>query len=343
MGQPELSLSAPVQEQIALLVNQPTREHWKESRRKKKKSEYRVKSETAVKTKERNHQNRNKQRRSLGFDSERENRQREQRKYGKELYYPLFAEALKNKDISKIEKYKQKIETSDTTDTNAHGQLVHYYRKQKSYDKLTSYQKGRYNTNPDMWNTASYAQALRLQAKMQSKSQLYNTAQNLYKSLSANVEPQTWEHNCVYGGWLSCLYNKGQYVELKETALQALASYPLSNLSFVLVYVKACVGEGKYDVAEAAYNMLLNGTESPSISADPIYRHLQLCHKVTVAPLKEAIESHEPNIKKEKLLDIYYDMVRLGEKQNDSTAVKKTLWKINLIDPENGFAKKRRG
>jgi hypothetical protein len=329
-----------LQNQIKLSTN-INQNKWESSRKKRKKKEYNVKSELEATIKETKRQKKN--RRNLIFDDEKQSRLREQTNGNKQLYYPLFAEALKNKSTVDIEKFHSKILSIDSSDKNANGQLVHYYRKQKEYSKLVLFQKKQYKKTPDFWTTVSYAQALRLQAKKQIQPDLYNKAMNLYKDLGTKNDLKGREHICVYGGQLDCLLHQEQYLDLRKLTLQALAPYPLSYMPFVLVYIKSWVGEGKYDSAEEAYNFILKGIEPKNLNHDPIYNHLKISHKLLVQPTGKAKEVPGFGVSKEQLFDLYYAMANLYKKKNDSVSETDILNKIKRIEPSNRFVKKRIG
>lgn len=329
-GHPLLEFPPAIRDQIFQISSQPTSDKWKESRRKKKKSEYVVTSETAIKKRE--DRSKNKYRRSLEFNSERENRELQQRKYGKQLYQAVMINAIESKSTARIEKYQQKIQLSDPSDTNAHGLLVRHYRHQKAYEKLTYYQKKRYIENPIFWNTISYAQALRLQARKESKTALYTEAENLYWQLLANVHPGSHEYICVYGGLIECQSGKGEYEKLRQITLEALKPYNLSYLPFILAYVRSWMDEGTYDLTFAACLALLEGIESPILYNDPIYDHLKIYNKAFVKTAR---------ISKEYLFDVYYITATLYEKQGKPELLKDIFNKITEIDHNNSFVNSR--
>jgi len=337
-GASALSFSTTIQNKITLST-QTQRDSWATSRKTRKKREYNVNSDTQAQVQET--KNKVKERRNLFFDKEKVSRAREQTKGKKQLYYPLFVEALKNKSTLDVEKYHRKIASIDNTDKNVHGQLVHYYRKQKKYAKLVQFQQEQFTNNPDFWTTVSYAQALRLQAKKESQPGLCNKAMDLYKELAAKNNLTGKERVCVYDGQLNCLFQQNRYAESKSLALEALNQYPIPQISFLLVYVKSWVREGKLDFAEEAYNLLLNGTVPTSINSDPVYKHLIKSHKVLIQRTGKDKEIQGLSIKKESLFDIYYGMVDLYHKKNNSTAERDILNRIKQIEPNNGFVKKR--
>lgn len=337
-GSSPLSFSTSVQNKISLST-QVQRDKWQASREKRKKREYNIESETQAQIQET--KNKKKDRRKLIFDDEKQNRVKEQTKGMKQLYYPLFAKALKNRSTADVEKYHHKIISIDNTDKNANGQLVHHYRKQKEYAKLVQFQQEQYTKIPDFWTTVSYAQALRLQSKKQLQPDLCNKAMNLYKELASKTNLKGREHMVVYGGQLDCLLQQNQHTELRTLALEALTPYPMSLMSFVLVYIKSWVKEGKYDFAEEAYNVLLHGSEPKSINSDPIYKHLLKSHKLLVQPTGKAKEVTGFGVNKEQLFDLYYGMAELYKRENNSLAERDILNKIKKIDLNNGFVKKR--
>jgi len=337
-GSSTQSFSSSVQDKITLST-QTHRDKWETTRKKRKKKEYNVKTEPEALIRETNCQK--KYRRTLQFDTEKASRIKEQNRGNKRLYYSLFAEAIKSKSTLKAEKLQQKILSYDTKDTNVKGRLVHHYRKQKEYDKLVQFQKEQYTSAPNFWKTVSYAQALRLQAKKESRPDLCSTAMDLYKGLASKSKLQSREYLCVYGGHLDCLLQQKQYTEVRSTTLKALAPFPLSLLPFVLVYIKSWVGEGKLDLAEDAYKTLIAGTESTLINNDPIYKHLKTSHKLLVQPTGQAKEVSGFGVKKEVLFDIYYGMADLYKKKSDNAAEHDILNRIKRIEPTNGFVKKR--
>jgi hypothetical protein len=337
-GLSSLSFSTSVQNKITLST-QVHQGKWDVSRKKRKRKEYNVKSETQAQLQETKNQQKN--RRKLNFDDEKQSRVREQIKGTKQLYYPLFAKALKNKSTADVEKYHRKLISIDSTDKNANGQLVHHYRNQKEYDKLVQFQQKQYTKTPDFWSTISYAQALRLQSKMQSQPDLCNKAINLYKELESKSNLKGKEHICVYGGQLDCLLQQNRHAEVRTLALEALTPYPMSLMPFVLVYIKSWVKEGKYDLAEEAYSLLLNGKEPTSINSDPIYKYLLKSHKMLVQPTGKAKEVPGFGVAKEQLFDLYYAMADLYKKKNNSISEHDILNRIKHIDPKNSFVKKR--
>ena len=338
IGTTVLSFSSPVQNQITLST-QTQLDGWSTSRKRRKKKEYNVKTEPEAQLRETNNQK--KYRRTLQFDSEKASRVKEQNLGNKRLYYPLFAQAIKNKSTADVEKFQQKILSFDNKDVNVNGRVIHHYRKQKEYGKLVQFQKEQYTNNPNFWTTASYAQALRLQAKKESRPDLCSTAMGLYKDMASKSNLRSREYLCVYGGQLDCLLQQQQYAAARSTALNALAPFPLSVLSFVLVYIKSWVNEGKLDMAEDAYKTLTTGAESALINNDPIYKHLKVSHKMLVQPTGQAKEVKGYGVKKEQLFDIYYGMANLYKMKNNSTAEQDILNRIKRIEPTNGFVKKR--
>lgn len=337
-GSPALSFSSSVQDKISLSA-QTQRDRWEATRKRQKKREFNVRTEPAAQLRETN--SRKKYRRILQFDTEKASRIKEQSRGNKRLYYPLFAQAIQRKSTADAEKFRQKILSFDTKDGNANGQLIHHYRKQKEYDKLVRFQKEQYTNSPNFWTTASYAQALRLQARKESRPDLCSAAMDLYKNLASKSNLRSREYVCVYGGQLDCLMQQKQYAEVRSATLKALAPFPLSLLPFVLVYIKSWVGEGKLDLAEDAYKALIAGTESTRISNDPIYRYLKTSHKLLVQPTGQAKEVPGFGVKKEPLFDIYYAMADLYKKRNNSPAERDILDRIKRIEPGNGFVKKR--
>jgi len=337
-GLTELTFSTTVQNEITNRT-QLQREKWNYTRKKRKRKEFSVNSETQAQNRELKSQKKN--RRELHFDNEKQSRTREQAKGKKQLYYPLFEASLKNKSTANVEKLHQKIVSIDKNDKNANGELIRFYRKQKSYGKLVQFQREQYTKTPDFWTTVSYAQALRLQSKKQAQPILCNKAIELYNELAAKSELKGKEHSCVYGGLLDCLLQQKKYVELRTTAIKALTPYPLSYMPFVLVYIKSWTKEGKLDFAEQAYNMLLNGVESTSINPDPIYKYLQKSHKLLLQPTGKANEVQGFGVNKEQLFDLYYAMSDLYKKKNNTAAEREILNRIKLIEPKNDFVKKR--
>lgn len=333
-----LSFSISVQNKITL-ITQTQHDRWEATRKKRKKREYNVNSELQVQLHETKNQKKN--RRNLIFDDEKQSRVREQTKGKKQLYYPLFVEALKNKSTGDIEKFHGKIISIDSSDKNANGQLVHYYRKQKEYTKLVQFQKEQYAKKPDFWTTISYAQALRLKAKKQSQPGLCSKALDLYKELATKTNLKGREHICVYGGQLDCLLQQNRFTELRSLTLNALTPYPLSYMPFVLVYIKSWVREGKTDFAEEAYNLILNGTEPMNINSDPINMYLRKSHKMLTQHTGKAKEVAGFGVNKEQLFDLYYAMADLYKKKNNSLAERDILNRITQIEPDNIFVKKR--
>lgn len=337
-GASALSFTNPVQNKLTL-ATKLHRDQWETTRRKRKKREYNVKSEALALVHESKNQKKN--RRKLIFDHEKQSREKEQTKGKKQLYYPLFAEALKNKSTADVEKYHRKIVSIDSADKNVNGQLVHHYRAQKEYSKLVQFQKDQYTKNPDFWTTVSYAQAIRLKAKKQTQPRLCTQAFDLYKELTTKSDLKGREHICVYGGQLDCLLQQSRYTELRTLALEALTPYPLSYMPFVLVYIKSWLREGKYDLAEEAYNLLLTGKEPGIIHTDPIYRYLKKNHKLLLQPSGKPNEVKGFGVNKEQLFDLYYGMAELYKKRNNSPAERDILNRIKQIDPNNAFVKKR--
>jgi len=333
-----LSFSTSIHNKIALST-QTQHDKWETTRKKRKKLDYNVKSE--IQAQDQEAKNLKKDRRKLNFDDEKLSRAREQTKGMKQLYYPLFAKALKNKSTADVEKYHHKIISIDSTDKNANGQLVHHYRKHKEYAKLVQFQQEQYTKKPDFWTTVSYAQALRLQSRKQLEPDLCNKAMNLYKELASKTNLKGKEHICVYSGQLDCLLQQNRYDELRTLALEALTPYPMSLMSFVLVYIKSWVKEGKYDFAEEAYNLLLNGTESQSVTSDSIYKHLIKLHKQLIQPTGKANGVLGFGVNKEQLFDLYYAMAELYKMNNNSLFEREILSRIKKIDPSNRFVKKR--
>ena len=337
-GSSPLSFSTSVQNKITLST-QVQLDKWQTSRKKRKKREYNVKSENQAQVQETKSQK--KDRRKLIFDDEKQSRIKEQTKGKKQLYYPLFAKALKNKSTADVEKFHHKIISIDNSDKNVNGQLVHYYRKQKEYSKLVQFQQEQYSKTTDFWTTVSYAQALRLQAKKESQPGLCNKAMDLYKELLAKNNLTGKERDCVYDGQLNCLMQQNRFTESKSLVLDALNQYPLPQMSLVLIYIKSWVREGKLDFAEEAYNLLLNGTVPTSINSDPVYKHLIKSHRLLTQRTGKAKEVQGFSIKKESLFDIYYGMADLYKRKNNSAAERDILNKIKQIDPNNRFVKKR--
>jgi len=337
-GTQALSFSSSLQDKITL-SSQTQRDKWETTRKKKKKKDYHVKGEPEALLRET--KNLKKKRRILQFDTEKVSRILEQNRGNKRLYYPLFRQAIRNKSTSDAEKFQQKILSFDLEDKNVKGRLIHHYRKQKEYDKLVQFQKEQHTNNPTFWNTISYAQALRLQAKKESRPDLCSTAMDLYKVLVTDSKLPSREYLCVHGGHLDCLLQQKKYAELRSTTLKALEPFPLSLLPFVLVYIKSWVNEGKLDLAENAYKTLTTGSESTIINNDPIYKHLKISHKLLVQPTGQAKEVPGYGVRKESLFDIYYAMADLYKKKNNSTAEQDILNRIKRIEPNNGFVKKR--
>lgn len=337
-GLTELSFSTSVQNEITKRT-QSEREKWNTTRKRRTRKEFDVKSEAQAQNREL--KSRKKNRRELHFDNEKQSRIREQAKGKKQLYYPLFIAAIKSQSTTNAEKYHRKIVSIDKNDKNANGELIRFYRKQRAYSKLVQFQAEQYAKTPDFWTTVSYAQALRLQSKKQAQPVLCNKAIELYNGLATKTELKGKEYTCVYGGLLDCLIQQKKYAELRTTAIEALAPYPLSYMPFVLVYIKSWTKEGKLDSAEQAYNMLLNGVESTSLSGDPVYKYLQKSHKLLVQPTGKANEVKGFGVNKEQLFDLYYAVADLYKRKNNSAAERDILSRIKQIDPDNGFVKKR--
>ncbi|MFZ4454996.1 MAG: tetratricopeptide repeat protein [Bacteroidales bacterium] len=327
-----------------LQIDQTTQVHrtkWEESRRNRKKSEYHVTSEILADNRESNHKN--KSRRDLNFEDEKKSRLREQVKANKELYYTLFEAAIKNKDTQKVEKFHQKIVASDSRDINATGQLITHYRKQKEYSKLVKLQSERYHTNADFWTTASYAQALRLQAKGESKQHLYTQALGLYQGLATGANISSREYLCAWGGQLDCLIQLNRYAEVRTLALQALEPFAIGILPFALTYLKTLTLESNYALAEDGYKLLLSDKETQAIAADPIYRHLKSCRQRLAQATGDKGNAPGFGVKKEVLFDIYYGLADLYHKKGDRAGERTILREIKKQDPNNAFVKKRKG
>ncbi|MDD2799356.1 MAG: hypothetical protein PHV20_12260 [Bacteroidales bacterium] len=325
-------------------IEQTTQVHrtkWEESRRNRKKSEYHVVSEIVADNREASHKN--KDRRDLNFEDEKKSRKTEQGKANKELYYTLFEAAIKNKDTQKVEKFHQKIVTSDSRDINATGQLITHYRKQKEYSKLVKLQSERYHASSDFWTTASYAQALRLQAKGESKSHLYTQALGLYQGLASVSNITSREYLCVWGGQLDCLLQLNRYAEVRTLALQALEPFAIGILPFALTYLKSLTLESNYALAEDGYKLLLSDKETQAIAADPIYRHLKSCRQRLTQPTGDKGNTPGFGVKKEVLFDIYYGLADLYHKKRDKASERTILREIKKQDPSNAFVKKRKG
>ncbi len=338
-GSTALSFSSSLKKQITQYT-QTNQDRWQATRKKRKKHEYNLILESdAI---QRETKNQKKDRRTLYFDKEAQSRTAELNKGKKNLYYPFFAAAIKNKSTSDAERLQQKILSLDATDKNVNGQLIRHYRKQKNYTKLVQFTKDQYNNQPGFWATVSYAQALRLQAKKESRSNLCNKAISLYKNLETSKSNlSSSEFLCVYGGQLDCLLQQQKYTELRATAIRVMAPYPLSILPFVLVYIKSWVNEGKLTLAEDAYKMLTTATEMQSISTDPIFNHLKASYILLKEPTGKPNEVPGFGVKKETLFDIYYAMANLYRINKNKSAEFNMLSKIKRIDPNNDFVKKR--
>lgn len=337
---PLLTLSPSILTQI----EQNTSNHktkWSEMRRKRKKREYDVISDTVAESREANCINKN--RRDLNFKNEKDSRNQERGKAQKRLYYALFEAAIKNKDTLKVEKYHQKIVAADNNDNNATGQLIAHYRKQKEYSKLVKLQADKYHTNPDFWATASYAQSLRLQAKGESKPHLYTQALGLYQGLTLTSTASSREYLCAWGGQLDCLMQLNQYSEARAIALKALAPYPIGILPFALTYLKTLVIETNYALAENGYKLLLSGAETSLISTDPIYRHLKSYRQRIAQPTGDKSNAPGYGVKKEVVFDIYYGLADLYSRKGDKLGERSILREIKKLDPKNAFVKKRKG
>jgi|GEM_PF-2579658 len=336
-GNPAVSFSEKQKKQIQELT-QTAKEKWKTTRNKKKKDFDPLNEEDANK---RDLRSTNKTRRNLKFEKEKESREKEQKKFKKRLYYSLFLTAIKRKSTTDAEKYLKRIDLSTIQDKNATGLLIHHYRKQKQYKELVNFQKDKYTKDPNFWNTISYANSLRLQSKKEDKSNLCSRALELYESFKDNEDLTNYEYIQVYGGILNCYLQQKKYKLLQETVIETTSRFPLSCLTFTLVYIKSWIKEKKYNEAEAAYNLLLNGTDSTIINTDPIYVQLQKLHNVITQSTGEKDEVPGYGIKKESLFNIYYGMYTLYDKKNDNIAKQNILNNIIRIEPENKFVKKR--
>jgi len=334
-----VSLEAATVERIER-IEEPVQSDWADLRRNRKKREYNVQSE--VQLGQRITKRNDKVRRDLHFEEERASRERELVKSLKGLYYPLFNEALERKFTNKAEQYYEGIMEADSSDSNAAGQLIHHYRRRKEYVKLVNFQRQRHEENPnDIWLAISYAQALRLQAKKENIPGQYNTAYALYRQLGQSDNLGAQEKLAIYGGEIDCLFSQKRYAEAKNAIIRVMAPYPMPVLSYLIVYIKCLIEEGKYQQAGDAFQILLHGEESSTLASDPIYPYLKNGHILIKLPglKKPAVEDYGLN--KEGLFDIYYAMVGLYEKSGDGGAKTALLNIILEIDPNNRFALKR--
>jgi len=332
-----IELPLKIRTQIKLLTKNKSVK-WKESRRKKKRKEYSIQNEQQALVRQNNTDS--KKRRSLYFDDEKSNRKNALRKGKKDLYLPLFEEALAKQSTAKIEKYHQKIVEIDKADKYVKGRLIKHYKSQKMYSKLVAYQKMNYDNSPDFWNTVSYAQALRLQSRKESKKSACNEALNLYNKVTNIPNLNTEEFACVQGGIINCYYQLSQYNQMRETIEDALSNFPGSYIPFVILYIKSWVKESKYLQAENAYKLLLYGEENSSLVTTPIYEHLRLCHKTLREPNENPKNVSGFGVRKEILFDVYYGLADVYRLQKNSLAEKEILIKIKRIDPNCSYLKK---
>ena len=334
-----VSLSSATIKRISQ-IDEKTQYKWSILRENRNKRAYDVQSEEELNR--RKAKSEAKVRRKLHFREETESRERELVKGKKGLYYPLFSKALQEKSTEKVENYHEGIIAADSTDSNATGQIIRHYRRQKEYEKLVQFQERRYKNNPkDLWITVSYAQALRLQAKEKNIPSLYNTAYELYKRLGESEQLGAQEKLAIYGGELDCLFRQGKYEETKNAVIRVMKPYPFPILPYLLVYIKCLIEERKYREANEAFQLLLYGEESELLAADPIYPYLQRAYLLIKLPSikKSAVEGYGLN--KEELFNIYYAMINLYEKNGDGGAKRQLLNTILEIDPNNRFAQKR--
>jgi tetratricopeptide (TPR) repeat protein len=315
-------------------------EKWKHTRRIRGKNDYRAKSLTEANTRCDKSLKRGK--RNLYFVKEKESREKEEKRYLKGLYYPSFLQALDKKSIVETEEVYRKVSKMDPEDHYSAGQMIHLYRKKKSYEKLVDFQRERYEKNPHFWNGSSYAQALRLRAKKESKLDLCESALDIYSKIKPGDSISTKQYINYHGGLIDCHYQLGKFQELQTIIINALEErFPMSFVPFVLMYLKSLAKQGNFNITEKAYCLLLQGLDDSSLVDEPIYKYIKMTRSLIEKNGGYIVGNDKTGLNKESYLGIYYAMYEMYDLKNDQENKLKTIVAIQKIDPENGFAKKR--
>lgn len=337
IGKPEISFNNSIDNKIENLTTKYSQK-WEYTRKKKKKNDYQAKSFLEAKTRYAKSIKRAK--RQLNFDDEIQHRDKEEKKYLKSLYYPVFLAALKSKTTQEVEDTYKAISKIDSNDYHSTGRVINYYRRQKMYDNLVEFQKKKHTENPTFWNAISYAQSLRLQSKKENKKQLCQKALTLYQGIELN-EKDIKSYLNYHCGIIDCYQQLQMYSDVRNSVLKALEKFPLGYTPIVLSYIRSWTNEGNTDFALKAYQMILKGLDDNTLSNDPIYKYLTQLKLKVEKNGGYSVENKGYGINKENYLDIHYGLFETYKAMKNSKSKKEVLNTIIKIDPNNTFALKR--
>lgn len=274
-----------------------------------------------------------KKRRELYSEQERTQRAEHITKAKTHMYYPLLAQAFKERKMENAENHALLILEMDSNSSVALNKLRRIYASKQQYDKLQAFYEKRSETKDDAWTQLALANSTLRHAQLSGNAADLEKTQGIIQQLLEQEELESTKSQAA-AEWIkaTALTSQKKYALSRRGVAKALEELkPDSGLStsLRLAYVDSYLKENKPVPAALLLRAMTSGNLE-GLQNEPLLANLNRW--------KQKGLQNAQVVKRN--LDTYYKLAMLQKKQGQRTELKKTLEQIKALDPNSRFAKK---
>ncbi|MDR1227248.1 MAG: hypothetical protein LBK47_10195 [Prevotellaceae bacterium] len=298
-----------------------------------------------------------KKRRTLYDEKEQLQRDEHIRLQKTHVYYPLLAQAFKERKMQEAEQYAQGILEVDTSSTAALAKLRTLYKNQKRYGKLKELYEQRVVNHDSYWTKLGLASAMLYEAELTENAAGAATAKSIVEPLLEQIQEDI-ELKLLYAAasWVtvSSLIHQKKYGQSRKVVLQVIEQLPSdSGLggSLRIAYVNSYLKENKPQQAIQLLKAMTDSSEADQLQNEPLQPNLKSMWKNRQRGNSNANASSIAKGKGKKQASAvprktevvaYYKLAQLQHRQGQRKELGETLQKIEAITPNNKFVSKYR-
>lgn len=294
-------------------------------------------------------------RRKLYFDDEQQCRHEGIQSITKKYYYPLLYNAIAKKEPELAKERYERLKECDLKDSHSKGQIIKYFKKSGSYQKLIEFYNSESVSLQSFWTKAGLIQATLNKNKKDGNLELFkDIIESLHNLADENEIHSAKKYGFIYGGLAEGHFRLKEYDKGRKELLNAF-DYIIDGgvaKSLIIRYAESYMMESKDKTTQGIlYNLLGQNKSGISIS-DPILAIITKGKEYTIEKEKNSLRNPKQRVRASSRsvnsnytaddLKVFYSLAKCYEQTNNKPELLNTLSAIESINSNDAFAKNRR-